>query len=129
MPPLFARSFHLIGSEAFGMDRTRTDAGFPRAERKWSVVAVLAVALLMMMAVPLASRAFGGEASYPGCGIAPWTGTCTCMMTEDSAAITYEEFARSLRQAARAGATVDPETVLATARRVCRLETRSAFRD
>jgi hypothetical protein len=126
MPPLFPRS---LGSEAFGVDRTPTDASALRPDRKWSVVAVLAVALIMMMAVPLASRALGGEATYPGCGIAPWTATCTCLMTEDSTAISYQEFSRGLRQAARADATIDPETLLATARRTCRLETRSALRD
>jgi len=104
------------------MDRTPTD-------RRWSVLAVLAVAIVLMLAVPLANRALGAEPNTPGCGIAPWTGTCTCLMTEHSPAITYEDFARALRQAARAGAPFDPETLLITARRLCRLEARSAWRE
>jgi hypothetical protein len=104
------------------MDRTRTD-------RKWSVLAVLAVAIVLMLAVPLANRALGAEPDAPGCGIAPWTGTCTCLMSESSTATTYEEFARALRQAARAGAPFDPETLLITARRLCHLEARSALRE
>ena len=107
------------------MDRTRADITSPRADRRWSVVAVLAIAIVLMLAVPLANRALGAEASYPSCGIAPWTGTCTCMMSADSAAMAYEGFAHTLRRQ-HAG---DAETVLATARRVCRLEIRSAFRE
>jgi hypothetical protein len=125
MAPLFSRSLDLIGSERFRVDKTRTDTASPRAGRKWSVLAVLAVAVVLMMAVPLANRAFGGEVSYPGCGIAPWTGTCTCMMNENSAAMPYEGFANMLRRQHAS----DAEIVLATARRVCRLPIRSALRD
>lgn len=100
--------------------------------RRWSVGVVLAVAIGLMLAVPLAHRALGqgsGSAqgasgqpsSFPGCGIAPWTGTCTCMMTPNGASMSFEAFDRTVRDPNVRPRVKNVDSVLATARRDCRM--------
>jgi hypothetical protein len=105
--------------------------------RRWSVGVVLAVAIGLMLVVPLAHRALGqggGSAqgasgqgasgqpsSFPGCGIAPWTGTCTCMLTPNGASISFEAFDRAVRDPNVRPRVKNVDAVLATARRDCRM--------
>jgi len=100
--------------------------GRGRGERRWSVGVVLLVALGLMLAVPLASRAIGAgsngkPANFPGCGIAPWTGTCTCMLTPSGSAMTYADFATAVRDPNVRPRVRNPDQTLADARRVCNI--------
>ena len=91
---------------------------------RWSIGVVLAVALALAFAVPLAGRAFGQSATpalFPGCGIAAWTGTCTCMLTRSSTAMGFAEFDRTVRNPTVRPRVKDPDAVVAEARRSCRL--------
>jgi len=113
------------------MDRLSPESTDRRDSRRWSVGIVLAVALGLMLAVPLAHRALGqgggagmgasGPTSIPGCGIAPWTGTCTCMLTPNGASMSYEAFVLRVRDPNVRPRIKNPEDVLATARRDCRM--------
>ncbi|MSP05119.1 MAG: hypothetical protein EXR05_07740 [Acetobacteraceae bacterium] len=102
------------------MDKTdlspTTHHGLAPATRKWPVGVVLLIALALMLAVPLASRAFGagGTATYPGCATAPWTTTCACAMTFNGAAMAYGDFARTLRRPGGASDGANVETILAS---------------
>lgn len=100
--------------------------------RRWSVGVVLAIAIALMLAVPLAHRALGqaggdGSAgsgqpsSFPGCGIAPWTGTCTCMLTPNGTSMTFEAFDKTVRDPNVRPRVRNVEQVLETARRDCRM--------
>lgn len=105
--------------------------GLAPGARRWPVGVVLLVALALALAVPLAGRALGADTNqnYPGCGIAPWTGTCTCMIKKHGIAMAYDDFALMLRQPGTAPRGVDPDMILADARKVCRIDrpvTRSA---
>ncbi len=105
--------------------------GLAPGERRWRVGIVLLVALGLAVAVPLAGRAFGADSApkYPSCGIAPWTGTCTCMLSKGGMAMPYDDFALTLRRPGAAPRGADPELILADARKVCRIDrpvTRSA---
>jgi len=106
------------------MNRLHPDTEAEAGPRRWSVGVVLVVALALALVVPLVNRAFGeGDRpnSYPGCGLAPWTGTCTCMLTPSGNAIGFEAFDRAVRDPNVRPRVKDPEAVLAVARRECRL--------
>ncbi len=98
--------------------------GLAPGARRWSVGVVLLVALALALAVPLAGRALGADSAgkFPGCAIAPWTGTCSCMLARDGTAMSYADFASELRQPAMARLGIDRERVLADARRACRID-------
>jgi len=98
-----------------------TTHGLAPPPRKWPVGVVLAIALALALAVPLVGRAFGAE-TYPNCAIAPWTGTCTCMMQRGGMAMSYEDFAMVIRRPGAAPRGANPEYVLADARKSCRLD-------
>ena len=104
--------------------------GLSTSARKWPVAVVLLVAVALALAVPLAGRAFGmDKTDFPGCAIAPWTGTCTCMLNQNGAAIAYEEFVTIIRQPGIAPRGADADAILAGARKNCRMDrpfTRSA---
>ena len=105
--------------------------GLAPGARRWPVGVVLLIALALALAVPLAGRAFGADSKpkIPGCGIAPWTGTCTCVVTRNGMAMAYDDFALTFRRAGVAPRGADPEVILADARKICRIDrpvTRSA---
>lgn len=105
--------------------------GLAPGARRWPVGVVLLVAVALALAVPLAGRAFGADSkqNYPGCGIAPWTGTCTCMIKKNGTAMAYDDFALMLRRPGTAPRGANPDVILADARKVCRIDrpvTRSA---
>lgn len=105
--------------------------GLAPTARKWPVGVVLLVALALALAVPLANRAFGADdkPTFPGCGIAAWTGTCTCMIQKNGTAMPYDDFALMMRRPGVAPRGADPEAILADARKTCRIDrprTRSA---
>lgn len=111
-----------------------THHGLAPTARKWPVGVVLLIALTLMLVVPLASRAFGagGTATYPGCAIAPWTGTCACAMSRHGTAMAYEDFAWAVRRPGGAPSGASAETILASARQACRIDhpvTRSAAQE
>jgi len=113
------------------MDRLSPETTDRRDSRRWSIGVVLAVALGLMLAVPLAHRALGqgsagnppgsGPSSYPGCGIAPWTGTCTCMLTPNGASMSFEDFSKRVRDPNVRPRVKNVDEVLVTARRDCRM--------
>jgi hypothetical protein len=121
------------------MDIIRNAGPRRQENRRWSVGIVLAVAIALMLAVPLAHRALGqgggiggGTApgahagsgqpsSYPGCGIAPWTGTCTCMLTPNGTSMAFEAFERTVRDPNVRPRVKNVDSVLTTARRDCRM--------
>lgn len=98
--------------------------GLAVGARRWPVGVVLLVALAMALAVPLAGRAFGADSKpkFPGCGIAPWTGTCTCMVARNGMAMAYDDFALVIRRPGMAPRGADPEVILADARKICRID-------
>lgn len=105
--------------------------GLAPSARRWHVGVVLAIAVALALAVPLAGRAFGadGKPPFPGCGIAPWTGTCTCTLTKNGTAMPYEDFALTIRRPGVVPRGVYPEAILSDARKICRIDrpvTRSA---
>lgn len=106
------------------MPRTLPDLPPQAASRRWSVGVVLAVALGLAFAVPLATRALGQDqpANFPGCGIAPWTGTCTCRLTPNGTAMDFPAFERAVRDPAVRPRVRNPEITLATARQECRMD-------
>ena len=106
------------------MHRPETHSDPNQYSPRWSIGVVLAVALALMFAVPLAGRAFGQTATpalFPGCGIAAWTGTCTCMLTRSGAAMGFEEFDRTVRNPTVRPRIKDPDAVVAEAHRMCRI--------
>lgn len=105
------------------MHRSETHSEPQHHGPRWSIGVVLAIALALAFAVPLADRAFGqtGTPAIPGCGIAAWTGTCTCMLTRSSAAMGFAEFDRTVRNPMVRPRIKDPDAVMAEARRMCRI--------
>ena len=120
------------------MDIIRNPGPRQQDTRRWSVGIVLAVAIALMLAVPLAHRALGqggtgngpvpgtqagsGQpSSFPGCGIAPWTGTCTCMLTPSGASMSFEDFSKRVRDPNVRPRVKNVDEVLVTARRDCRM--------
>lgn len=117
------------------MDIIRNAGPRRQDTRRWSVGIVLAVAIALMLAVPLAHRALGqgggtgpgtqagsGQpSSFPGCGIAPWTGTCTCMLTPNGTSMAFDAFERTVRDPNVRPRVKNVDTVLTAARRDCRM--------
>lgn len=105
--------------------------GLAPVARRWPVGVVLLIAVALALAVPLAGRAFGADnkPNFPGCGIAPWTGTCTCTLTKNGTAMAYDDFALTLRRPGAIPRGMDADIILADARKICRIDrpvTRSA---
>jgi len=105
-----------------------TPHGLTTGQRKWPVGVVLIVALALALAVPLVGRAIGAE-TYPNCAIAPWTGTCTCVLERGGMAMSYDDFALLVGRPGVLPHGMNPNYVVADARKSCRLDapvTRSA---